>query len=396
MKYEERKAVFEAALAKYEPACRELAVWLGDHPELSRQEKESSARITALLESEGFAVERDLADLPYSFRAVKLPGGKHLKHKMAILTEYDALPGFGPDGGPGHACGHNLSCAFSVLAGLALSGLQEDLDTEIHVVGTPREEVIEGKVMLEKAGIWNAYDFAMMVHVDADNMTSPIALATSQLTVVYQGKASHASGAPWLGQNALNGARLTLDAIDMLRQHMKPGCQVHGALVEGGVVVNIIPDRAKLNLQARAYTYNDVLELQERIFRCIEGAAMATETKADITVLHEPIKDLKFNASADRMAAESFAECGLELTPRRIFASTDAGNVSYVCPALQPTLKIAPAGTGLHTPAMEQCARSEEGLSHIADGARILGYTAMKVFDSEESLSAVRTDFEQE
>ena len=142
--------------------------------------------------------------------------------------------------------------------------------------------------------------------------------------------------------------------------------------------------------------YNDVLELQERIFRCIEGAAMATETKADITVLHEPIKDLKFNASADRMAAESFAECGLELTPRRIFASTDAGNVSYVCPALQPTLKIAPAGTGLHTPAMEQCARSEEGLSHIADGARILGYTAMKVFDSEESLSAVRTDFEQE
>ena len=395
MKYEERKAAFEAALTKYEPACCELAVWLGEHPEISRQEKESSARITSLLEAEGFAVEKDLAGVPYAFRAVRLPEGKRLKHKMAILTEYDALPGLGEDGGPGHACGHNLSCAVSVLAGLSLNALQEDLDTEVHIVGTPREEVIEGKVMLEKAGIWNGYDFAMMVHMDADNMTSPIALATSQLSVVYSGRSSHASGAPWLGRNALNGARLTLDAIDMLRQHMKPGCQVHGALVEGGVVVNIIPDRAKLNLQLRAYTYGDVLELQERIFRCIEGAAMATETEAEITVLHEPVKDIRFNETADRMAAEAFEECGLTLSPRRIFASTDAGNVSYICPALQPLLKVAPAGTGLHTKAFEQCARSQEALDRIANGARVLGYTVCKVFGSEASLAAVQNDFRQ-
>ena len=388
MNYSERKAVFEQALTEYGPRCRELASWMGEHPEISRQEKETSARIVSLLREAGFSVETDLADLPYAFRAVKLPEGKRLSHKMAILTEYDALPGLG------HACGHNLSCAVSLLAGLALSSLQEDLDTEIHVVGTPREEVIEGKVMLEKAGVWNGYDFAMMVHMDADNMTSPIALATSQLSVVYHGKAAHASGAPWLGRNALNGARLTLDAIDMLRQHMKPGCQVHGALVEGGVVVNIIPERAKLNLQLRAYTYQDVLDLQERIVRCIEGAAMATETEAEITILHEPVKDLKFNAAADRMAAEAFAECGLELSPRRVFASTDAGNVSYVCPALQPLLKVAPAGTGLHTAAFEQCARSEEGLDRIPDGARVLGYTALKVFDNEDSLAAVRKDFQ--
>jgi hypothetical protein len=96
------------------------------------------------------------------------------------------------------------------------------------------------------------------------------------------------------------------------------------------------------------------------------------------------------------MAAEAFAECGLPLSPRRIFASTDAGNVSYVCPTLQPLLKIAPAGTGLHTAAFEQCARSEEGLAKIKDGARVLGYTALKVFDSEKSLSSVRKAFEQE
>ena len=91
MNYQERKAVFEQALTEYGPRCRELAAWVGEHPEISRQEKETSARIVSLLQEAGFSVETDLADLPYSFRAVKLPEGRHLTHKMAILTEYDAL-----------------------------------------------------------------------------------------------------------------------------------------------------------------------------------------------------------------------------------------------------------------------------------------------------------------
>jgi hypothetical protein len=110
-------------------------------------------------------------------------------------------------------------------------------------------------------------------------------------------------------------------------------------------------------------------------------------------VLHEPIKDLKFNAAADSLAAESFAELGLPLSPRRIFASTDAGNVSYVCPTLQPLLKVAPAGTGLRTKAFEQCARSEEGLDRILDGASVIGYTAIKIFGDKENLNKVREDF---
>ena len=64
MTYEERKAAFEEALKRYEPACRELASWLGDHPEISRQEKASSAKLMALLEEEGFSVEKDLAGMP--------------------------------------------------------------------------------------------------------------------------------------------------------------------------------------------------------------------------------------------------------------------------------------------------------------------------------------------
>ncbi len=386
MNYTEKKAVFEQRLQKYEPRCRELAAWLGEHPEISREEKESSARIQSILKDEGFEIEGPLV-LPFSFRAVRNPQKKAYKHKMAILTEFDALPGLG------HACGHNVSCAVSVLAGLALADLQDEMDTEIHVVGTPQEEVIIGKVLMAKEAAWDSYDFAMMVHMDADNMTAPISLATTSVNVIYHGRAAHASASPWMGQNALNGARLTLDAIDMLRQHMKPGCQVHAALTDGGIVTNIIPARAELHLQIRAQEYEDLMELRDRILKVIEGCAQATETTCEIEEPHEPVKDLKFNAVLDEMAAQSFRECGLPLSPRRIFASTDVGEVSYSCPAMQPLLKIAPKGTALHTTDFERCARSQTAMDSIANGARIIGFTAMKVFESEETLARVREEF---
>ena len=388
MNYEEKKSVFEQNLARYVGICRDLAAWLGEHPEISRQEKESSRRITEILEQEGFSIEGPVG-LPYSFRAVKKPEGKKYKHTMAVLTEFDALPGLG------HACGHNVSCAVSVLAGLALNALQDELDTEIRIVGTPQEEVVTGKVILADAGAFDGCEFAMMVHMDADNISYPIALATTSVNVVYHGRSAHASAAPWMGQNALNGARLTLDAIDMLRQHIRPGCQIHGVLADGGVVTNIIPDRAELRLQLRAQKYEELLELRDRLLPVIEAAARAAEVTCDIDQPHEPVKDLKFNEAGDAFCREAFRECGLPLSSSRIFASTDAGELSYRFPVLHPLLKIAPAGTALHTTAMEQCARSETALDSIANGARIIGYTVMKIFENEENFKAVQACFEQ-
>ena len=40
----------------------------------------------------------------------------------------------------GHACGHCLSGAISMLAGLALKDLQDELDADVHIIGTPDEE----------------------------------------------------------------------------------------------------------------------------------------------------------------------------------------------------------------------------------------------------------------
>lgn len=387
MNYEERKAALLAGINKYEENCKDLAKWMGENPETGKNEKNTTDKIRAMLEAEGYKVEMGFGGPQYAFRAVYGPDCH--RHKMAVLTEYDALAGIG------HACGHNLHGSMSILAGLALKDLQDELDTDFHIVGTPQEELYGGKEDMRQAGVWNQYDFAMMVHVDSNSMVSPICLATDKDTFTFTGKAAHAGAAPWDGRNALNGARLMIDAIDMLRQHIKPGDMIHCNITEGGTSVNIVPELAAVQIQYRAFKAAELRDLQRRVRNCAKGAAIATETEVSVCKSGAFMCEIMPNIGLTETLKEVFAECGITPDQDRIFASTDAGNVSCCCPALQPTLKIAPKGTALHTREMLEIALSEEGRGYISKGAEIIGLQALKVFGSPALLDQIKTDFEK-
>ena len=113
---EMKEKIAEAVKANLQDAIA-LNDDLADHPELSGEEYESSRKIVELLKHKGFDVEYPFAGLPTSFKATY--GRNDHKYKVAIMTEYDALPGIG------HACGHCVSGAISVLAGIAAVQLQE-------------------------------------------------------------------------------------------------------------------------------------------------------------------------------------------------------------------------------------------------------------------------------
>ncbi len=62
---------------------------------------------------------------------------------IAIMCEYDALPGIG------HACGHNVIATSGAGAGAALAAVSDKLPKgRIQVIGTPAEEGGGGKVKL--------------------------------------------------------------------------------------------------------------------------------------------------------------------------------------------------------------------------------------------------------
>lgn len=100
-KYLAIREKIDEAIEKNLKEIAELSDYIADHPEVSGEEYETSKKLVETLRAKGFETEYPFAGLETSFRAIYGPNDH--KYKVAVLTEYDALPGIG------HACGHNLS-----------------------------------------------------------------------------------------------------------------------------------------------------------------------------------------------------------------------------------------------------------------------------------------------
>src|SRR5262245_10490316 len=196
-------------------------------PELSGDEHRAATRCTALLETRGFAVERETAGLPTAFIARRLFGAG--RTRVAFLAEYDALPGIG------HGCGHHLIAAASVGAAMAAAETSDGSDDlEIQLIGTPSEETIGGKVVMAEAGTFDGLDAVLMFHAGHEWRTVTNSLACQSVEVVFGGRASHAVASPEAGLNALEAMIDLFVAARALRARFSPeGVRLPGVILEG-------------------------------------------------------------------------------------------------------------------------------------------------------------------
>src|SRR3569833_2305951 len=104
-----------------------VATALHERPELSYEEHAAAERLTQELAEDGIAVETGVAGLPTSILARAGSG----RPCVALLLEYDALPGLG------HACGHNLIAAAALGAALAAREVLADGPGSLLAVGCP-------------------------------------------------------------------------------------------------------------------------------------------------------------------------------------------------------------------------------------------------------------------
>src|SRR2546422_8251681 len=133
-----------------------LSRQIHDNPELGYQEVKAAAWLSEFLDKQGFKVERGVAGVETAFRATLETGEGPT---IAILCEYDALPGLG------HACGHNVIATAGVGAGAALAAVRERLPKgRIQVIGTPAGEGGGGKGKLMQGGGFPDGAAAMMIN----------------------------------------------------------------------------------------------------------------------------------------------------------------------------------------------------------------------------------------
>ena len=386
-KYEEMTAIIDEITEKFQDELIAYSDDLADHPEIGMEEVRACANIKQIMEGHGWKFESPFGGFDTAFLATFGEGGR--SHKVAIMTEYDALPGLG------HACGHCVSGAISILAALSLADLQDELDTDIHLMGTPAEENMGAKVAYVAQGIFDSYDAAVMIHMDDKNVVAPRLRALSGGMMTFHGKSAHASAAPWDGVNALNAARLYMDGIDMMRQHITTDCQFHSVINEGGTVPGIVPDTAVVSTYWRAERAATLEQLEQIARNCAEGAALMTGCTVDIVTDEGAYFDVKPNPSGFAVFEDVFAELGQETVPAQPWASSDVGNVSYACPAFQPTLKLTPPGTPLHTPEVAAAVKTDLGHEDIKIGARIIARWIAKTFSDPDKIAAMKKDFDE-
>lgn len=385
-KYKKMKCLIDQEIEKEKNVLARLNDDLADHPELSGQEYESSAKIVELLRERGYQVEYPFAGFDTAFRGVY--GSDQHKYKIAILTEYDALPEIG------HACGHCLSGAISVLAGLVVKELQDELDADIHIIGTPNEEREGAKCTMVHQGIFDPYDMAMMVHLYDQNLLAPKLQAMDSYLYKFKGKAVHASTKPWEGVNALNGVQLMFHAIDMLRQHVTPDVRMHGVFRNGGAAPNIVPEEASAEVFIRSLDRPYLNDLVRKVDDCARGAAIATQSSWEKEETAPPFDNLCGNEAGLAALKEVYEELEIPLNgdTEAVFGSSDAGNVSFVCPTFHPCLQVVKRGIAIHTREFAEAMKSERAHRVLADGAKIIAYQIAKIFSDEERIKAMRAD----
>src|SRR5262249_33236248 len=180
------KAQIRTAVAELREQLLATSHDIHAHPELAFKEQHASARLADELERGGLRVARGVGGLATAFRA-ELDGGSP-GPTLAILAEYDALPGIG------HACGHNIVATSAEGAGLALARVGRRFPGRVIILGTPGEEGGGGKILLAEAGVFNDVDASFMLHPSRSDMVRRRSLASSRVEIVFHGKASHAAG----------------------------------------------------------------------------------------------------------------------------------------------------------------------------------------------------------
>jgi amidohydrolase len=149
------------AVDKLAPELEALSHRIHAHPELGYREVQAAGWLCDFLGAQGFKVDRGVGGVETAFRATIEAGGAGETGdgpSIAILCEYDALPGIG------HACGHNVIATAGAGAGAGLAAIKAQLPAgRVHVIGTPAEEGGGGKIRLIKAGVFKDVDCAMMI-----------------------------------------------------------------------------------------------------------------------------------------------------------------------------------------------------------------------------------------
>ncbi|HEX3350354.1 MAG TPA: M20 family metallopeptidase [Acetobacteraceae bacterium] len=426
-----------------------LADRIWDMPETNYREFRSAAAHEATLRGESFRTTVGIAGLPTAVMGEAGEDGP----VVAILGEYDALPGLSQEAGVaeerevpgeynGHGCGHNLLGSGAMLAATAVKDYlaARGLKGRVRYYGCPAEEGGSAKGFMVRAGCFADVDIAISWHpAPFAGVNNPISLACNEIDFRFSGRAAHAAAAPHLGRSALDAVALMNVGVNYMREHMPGTARIHYAYTDaGGVAPNVVQASSAVRYLIRARDLIELHGLIVRVRKIADGAALMTETTVATQVIsgdadlvgNTPLEqamhwqlerlgppqfdeaDRTFAAAIQATLRENdiataFARFGLQ--PRAgvplcdlvfppnsgdgtLVGSTDVGTVSWVVPTVQmrgATYAIGTPGHSWQLVAQGKTPAAHKGMTHAA---KVMAATAMDVLLDPDLLARAKAD----
>jgi aminobenzoyl-glutamate utilization protein B len=408
---------------------RALQIWNWAEP--GYQETQSSALLSGWLESSGFRLTRGVSGMPTAFIAEFGEG----KPVIAILGEFDALPGLAQEAVPtrqvkdgngyGHGCGHHMFGVASAVAAIAVGEQIRagELKGTIRYYGCPAEEGGSAKAFMVRDKLFDDADTVLHWHPGSTNSAgNRSSLARIAVRFRFRGKSAHAGGSPEQGRSALDAVELMNHAVELLREHTPEESRIHHVITEGGAAPNIVPDYAEAYYYVRHPRSAVVKQLYDRVVKCAEAGALATETKLEVAheggiveiLPNSPLSELilkrlkQFNdlqyGPEETEFATRISQTFEEPEPfEKIRAvsdksgvigrgSTDVGDVSWIVPTGGFSTACWVPGTPGHSWQAVACGGTTIGRKGMMLAARVLAASASDLMLKPDLVAAAKAD----
>lgn len=402
--------------------------------ETAFNESGSSRILADYAEKNGLNVTRGVANIPTAFTATYGSG----QPVISILGEFDALPGISQKATPvkeplepgaaGHGCGHNMFGTASLGAAIAMKELMDEgkIKGTVKFLGTPAEEKYFAKVWMVEAGLWDDVDVNISWHpsagIEADVQSG---LSLIDFIVEFYGQTAHASADPWNGKSASDALELYTTGINYYREHILPTSRIHYHIQDGGQVVNVVPDYAKLWVRVRDPKRSKMLPTYERVKKMAEGAAIMADVDYKITLVSGIYETLVNRSGGEIMQnnleilgpityteeetafgkaiqkATGKPEVGMDskIYPLKETeenpggGSTDVGDVSWNVPNINLGVTVAPKDTPWHSWAVVACGGMSIGHKGMVYAAKAMGMTMVDLFENPKLVNKVKEEF---
>ena len=217
----------------------------------------------------------------------------------------------------------------------------------ITYVCNPDEEIgspFSGPVIRELAP---AHDTAFVL--ECGRASGDLVSARKGITdyvATFRGRAAHAGVEPEKGRHAVLAAAHATVALQALNGRW-PGVTVNVGVARGGTRPNVVPERAKLEIDLRAVTAATQAEAEREVERILATSAIP-DVRIDVRSegTHRPMEKTEATARLAELAATIAGELGFTVGDTSTGGASDGNTTSA---AGTPTLDgLGPVGGGAH------------------------------------------------